>query len=367
MKVLHVETGRHVYGGARQVLALLGGLRDLGVEGILACANGSEVAAAARRAGESPATLPVRGDADLLMLPRLRRLIARQRPDLVHLHSRRGADLWGVLAARLAGVPAVLTRRVDNPPGWLTRRIGLASSARVIVVSGGIREVLLDAGVPAGRLACVYDAVAAADFDEPYPRDWFRQHFAAPVRAPLVGVVAQLIPRKGHRVLLDALPAVMARLPDARVLCFGRGPLAAELRAAIAQRGLGQSMVLAGFRDDMHRVIGGLDVLVHPALAEGLGVALLEAGAARVPVIASAAGGIPEVVLDGETGLLVPPGDPAALSAAMLRLLGDPALAARLGAAARVRVETHFSVAAMAAGNLAVYRHVLGAPRGPGA
>jgi glycosyltransferase involved in cell wall biosynthesis len=119
--------------------------------------------------------------------------------------------------------------------------------------------------------------------------------------------------------------------------------------------------VFMGFRSDLADWLGGLDILVHPADMEGLGIALLQAAAAGLPIVASRAGGMPEIVHDGETGILVPPGDVAALTAAILRLLGDSGLRERLGAAGRALVLGEFSVDAMCAGNLAVYRRVLAA------
>jgi glycosyltransferase involved in cell wall biosynthesis len=156
--------------------------------------------------------------------------------------------------------------------------------------------------------------------------------------------------------LLAALPALRAQFPHLRVLLFGQGPLAPALRAQVAARGLQEVVQLVGFRDDLARWLGGLDLLVHPADMEGLGVALLQAAAAAVPVIATRAGGLSEAVADGITGVLVRPGDVADLTAAMRRLLAEPALRRRMGEAGRARVLSEFSVDSMVEGNLAVYR-----------
>lgn len=360
-KVLHVEAGRHLYGGARQVLYLLEGLSREGVRNVLACPAGSEIAAAARAHCERVHAVRMGGDLDAAMTKRLRRIIETERPDLVHIHSRRGADLWGGLAARLAGVPAVLSRRVDNPESRLALRLKYPLYARVITISEGIREVLLAQGVPAYKVVCVHSAVDTTPYREPCRREWFEREFGIGPGARTLAVVAQLIERKGHEYLLNALPGILALHPELRVLLFGRGPLEAALRERIRRLGLADKVSLEGFRLDIERILPCLDMLVHPATMEGLGVSLLQAAAAGVPIVAAAAGGIPEAVRDGENGLLVPPRDSRALANAVLRLLDHPGEARALGERGRALVEREFSVPAMVAGNLRVYLGLLGA------
>ncbi len=358
MKVLHVEGGRHYYGGARQVVYLIEGLAKRGIENVLVCPPGAQVAEPAR-AVATVVPMPLRGDLDAGFVLRLRALIRSEAPDLVHLHSRRGVDVWGGIAARLAGVPCVLSRRVDNRerPWIAVAKYRLFD--RVIAISDGIRDVLLDEGVPPQRLRCVRSALDAGPWLEPVDRAAFLREFGLDDTALVVGVVAQLIRRKGHRHLFDALKILRPAHPRLHVLLFGQGPLRAELEARAARGGLAEIVRFVGFRDDLSRWMGGLDVLAHPADREGLGIALLQAQAAGVPVVATRAGGMPEAVQDGVTGLLVAPGDARALADALHRLLDDPALRARMGAAARSRVLERFSVDAMVEGNLAVYREVL--------
>jgi glycosyltransferase involved in cell wall biosynthesis len=358
MKILHVESGRHLYGGAQQVLYLMEGLARLGdpqLTQVLACPTQAHIAPAARPFAQVH-ELPMGGDLDVGLVWRLRRLMVQERPDIVHLHSRRGADTWGALAARWAGVPCILSRRVDNrEPAWL---VGAKYRLydQVITISEGIRQVLLAQGVPAAQVHCVRSAVNAAPYLHPGDKAALLRQHGWPADTLLIGMVAQLIERKGHRHLLAALPAVLAQHPQVKVLLFGRGPLLQALRQAVAQQGLDASVCFMGFRDDLPALLGCLDVLAHPADMEGLGVALLQASAAQVPIVACRAGGMPEAVRDGVNGLLIPVGDVSALTQALLRLLGDAALRTRLGAAGRALVLREFSVDAMCAGNLARYR-----------
>jgi glycosyltransferase involved in cell wall biosynthesis len=359
MKVLHVEAGKHYYGGARQVAYIIEGLARRGVSNVLACPPGAGIAAAAQ-AHAAVAAMKMSGDADAGMAWRLAALIRAERPDIVHLHSRRGADLWGGIAARLAGTPCVLSRRVDNPePRWQVA-LKYRLFDHVITISEGIRQVLLSEGLAGTRVSCVRSAVDATPYLPPVDGAAFRHEFGLPSGSRVLGVVAQMIPRKGHRYVIEAAAALRSTHPDVRVLFFGQGPLREKLETEVRERGLSGIIHFTGFRADLPRWLGGLDILAHPADMEGLGVSLLQASAAAVPIVTSRAGGLPEAVAEGESGVLIEPGDVAALTDALRRLLDDAPLRRRLGAAGRARILKDFSVDAMVDGNLAVYRQVLG-------
>jgi glycosyltransferase involved in cell wall biosynthesis len=358
MRVVHLEAGRQLYGGADQVRSLLRALQGMGVDNVLVCPRESAIASAL--GGMQVVELPIRGDLDVGLTMRLRSVFRALRPDLVHVHSRRGADWFGGWAAALTGLPAVLTRRVDDrEPPWLTRLKCRPYSA-VIAISRSIEERLLRrVGVGRERVHHVPSGVDTARYRPRRCRARLLEEFDLPHDSVVVGMSAQLIPRKGHGLLLRSLSDVIRRRPSVRVLCFGRGPLERRLDREVQRLGLGGFVKLAGFRDDLPELLPGLDLLVHPARREGLGVALLEASSSGVPVIATAVGGIVDVVENGVSGLLVPANDRRALGSALARLTGDPSLRERLGAAGRARVEARFSVPKMASGNLAVYRNVL--------
>ncbi|MEI6413163.1 MAG: glycosyltransferase [Pseudomonadota bacterium] len=364
MRVLHVEAGRHLYGGAQQVLYLLEGFNNKhrGVESFLACPPDAALAEPARRFVAEIIPLPM-SDTQVALAGRLAAVIRRCRPDLLHLHSRRGADLWGGLAARLTGVPVVLSRRVDNPEPRLWVALKYRLYDRIISISEAIRQVLIAEGVAPQRVVCVRSALEAAPFQAPRDRRLFAAAFGIPEEALVIGMIAQLIERKGHRLLLAALPAVLARFPGLRVVCFGQGPLQKILERETGRRGLTSVVHWAGFRSDLADFLPGLDLLVHPAWREGLGIALLQAAAAGVPIIASRAGGMPEAVREGENGRLIPPGDATALATAMIDLLADEALRRRLGEGGRQLIAREFSVDRMVEGNLAVYQTVLAQAR----
>lgn len=360
MKILHVEAGSRLNGGPYQVLLLLEGLARRGVTNLLLCPAHSELQT---RAATYAQTLPMdtRNWRRVPLLLGLLGAIRQHRPDLVHVHSRRGADYMGALAGALTHTPRVLSRRVDNPePGWLARR-KYRCYDHVIVISEGIHRVLRAEGVPEQDISCVRSAIDPAPFDTPRDPAALHARFGLPPDARVAAVVAQLISRKGHCHLLAAMVPLIHRHPALHLLVFGRGGMEAELRARAAALGLDGRVHFVGFEPELYRCLPSLDLVIHPALMEGLGVSLIQAAAAGLPIVASQVGGIPEIVRDGENGLLVPPGDVVALASAVTRILDDPALAARLGARGRAIAREEFGADTMIEGNLAVYRAVLAA------
>lgn len=359
MKILHIETGRHLYGGARQVAYLIDGLTQTGVENHLLAPLNSGIANLVRDRVAGVHEIDTSGDLDWRLATHTRGIALSQGIDIIHVHSRRGADFWGGIGAKLAGIPAVLSRRVDNPEPRAAISIKYPLYRRVITISDAIHQVLLDCGVAADKLVTVRSAVDPEDYRNPVSRDEFQRRFSLQDKVLTIAIVAQLIARKGHRYLFAAMRELSLQHPNLRLICFGSGPELANLETLASEYQLQQIISFAGFQEDLNRFIGHFDIVAHPALAEGLGVALIQASAAGVPIVGSRAGGIPEIVRHGENGFLVPPADEDALTKALESLLSDPALRKAMGAAGSRLVDEEFSTAAMVAGNLLVYRQVL--------
>ena len=367
MHILHLESGRHLYGGARQVLYLAGGLADQGLDNTLACPPGSAVAAAASARGLQIREVPMRGDLDVGFVARFSRLIDELSPDIVHVHSRRGADTLGGLAARRAGAPAVLTRRVDSLGLPFISALKYQLYQKVIVISDTIYKQLNRAGVPPAKIHRVPSAIDSAEWQVRWSREQFLREFDLQDSDVAAAVVAQLIPRKGHRYLLDALLKITTVSPGLRVICFGRGPLENSLRKAVARAGLEAVVRFAGYRDDLHAFLGHFQLLLHPAVREGLGLGLLESQAAGVPVVGFRVAGVEEAVEDGKTGLLAATRDSTALAAAIADLYDNPQRRDAMAVAGRDRISTEFSLDQMIHGNLNVYREILQARTAGGA
>lgn len=361
MKIVHVETGHNLYGGALQVAYLLRGLRDMypNVQNVLVCPPGSAIADAAQECAHKVVTLPMKGDLDIGFVLRLRCVLRQERPNILHLHSRRGADLWGGIAGRLCKIPTLLTRRVDNsePRSWVAFKYRMYD--HVATISNGVRDVLLDQGLSPTKVTCVHSATDTDLYHPGGDRAWFNKEFGLAQDDVVAAVIAQLIDRKGHRFLFDALPCLVNRHPNLRVLIFGKGPIELELRHQVARLSLEKCVIFAGFRMDIDRILPCLDMVIHPALIEGLGVSLLQAAACEVPIIASNAGGMPEVVRHEHNGLLVPSGDANALQGAVERLILDVDLRRAMGYNGRALVTQEFSISQMTSGNHEIYQRML--------
>jgi len=245
---------------------------------------------------------------------------------------------------------------------------------RYVAISGAVREQLARDGVPSARIEVVASGIDADRIERAARKD-LRVDLGLPPGTPLVGDVAAFGWHKAQEVLVEATPLLLRAVPAAHVALIGEGECRPKVEAVARRLGLlGTRVHFCGFRDDVPEVLGSLDAFVMCSVMEGLCTSALDAQAAGVPVVASRVGGLVEAVADGETGILVPPRDPAALADAVARVLLDRGLGDRLGKAGRARVRERFSVKAMVEGTRSVYRRLLagepvparpGVPGGP--
>ena len=358
MNILHIEAGKHLYGGARQVQYLCEGLNAKGVNNVLLCPAQSDIAKACH---SSAKVIEVKwgGDLDFGCINRIKTAIKDNAIDLVHCHSRRGADWFGPIAAKLCNVPCVISRRVDNPESTLVTKLKYGLVDSVVSISRGIGDVLLQQALPKEKLTVIPSAVDTQSYERCYHRQDMLDAFNLPEDSIVLAQIAQLIKRKGHECALNAFKAISTEFPNAYLVVLGKGPLKEEIAQQIDQLGLNDRVRMAGFRTDLPKLIGNFDVVVHPAFMEGLGVSLLQAGAAGVAMIGGNAGGIPEIIINNKTGILVEPGDEAALVKAMQRLLSSKDMREQFGNAAKTHINDHFSIRQMVDGNLSNYRKLL--------
>jgi len=341
------------------VMFLLRNLPKFGVESHLFCDQTSAIRKACDVEGIATHPFAIAGDLDISIPFKIAEVCKQLKPDIIHVHSRRGVDFWGGWVANRLGIPAVISRRVDNPENPWLARFKYSMYDQVITISEGIRQVLIKEGISKKRLTMVRSALEFESYPTPIEREHFVERFGIRPDHLVIGCAAQLIERKGHRFLLDALTDVRRHVPNIQVLLFGKGKELSSLQNQVSQLKLEQTVQFPGFVEDIKRIYPHLDILVHPALMEGLGVALIEASYAKIPIIAAAAGGIPEIVRDLENGILVPPGDSTAIRDALLHLLQTPEARIRLGENGHQLAVREFSVEPMAKGNADVYRSIL--------
>lgn len=361
---LHIDTARTWRGGQNQVLLTVNGLRAAGHRAALVAHPDGVLR---QRAAEGLELVPLapRSEVDLRAAWRLARVLKQLRPDVVHAHDPHGVAMASMAVSFNApsGSPRpalIASRRVDfhlkgnSFSRWKNRQVDC-----FIAASEAIRQMLLGDGVAPDRAVTVHEGIDV-DHVTAAPPVNVHEAFWLPHHAAVVGNVAALVPHKGHRHLIDAAHLVVQQLPDTRFIILGEGELRESLERQVREYHLEKHVLLPGFRTDVLGCLKAFDLFVLSSVTEGLGTSLLDAMACRRPIVATTAGGIPEVVDDGTTGLLVPPRDQRLLADAIVQLLRDKAARVRMGAAGYERVCQRFTVERMVAETAAVYARVAG-------
>jgi glycosyltransferase involved in cell wall biosynthesis len=365
---VHVDTARTWRGGQNQVLLTVLGLRSRGYRAALVAHPTGELQ---RRASEGPDLIPIAatGEMDFRAAWKLSRVLRTLRPEVVHAHDAHAVAMVALARSlsRLDPPPRfVVSRRVDfHIRGNAFSRWKYGQVDLFLCASNAIRTMVIGDGVPPERTTTVHDGCDLERVAAAPPLDAHRELWM-PRGAPIVGNVAALVPHKGHRYLINAAAAVIRKIPDTRFVIVGEGELEQTLRKQIKDLHLEKHVLLAGFRADALSLQKSFDLFALSSVTEGMGSVLLDAMEIGQGIVATTAGGIPEVIVDGETGLLVPPRDAAALADAIVRLLGDPEGRARLGTAAQARVRESFSVERMVQRTLDAYARLAGTPRAAG-
>jgi glycosyltransferase involved in cell wall biosynthesis len=350
MRIVHQVLSGDVAGGQLVALQLARAARDAGHDVRFVSPTDGPFVELVRAEGFAAAVIPIGSALDV---PALRQLMPAYRVDVVHTHAHFSVNVVARVAARLARARVLSHMHVENVfrsgPGRGAQIALDNATARlcfaIVAVSESTRLALLRQGYPASRMTTVHNGIELHD----------------PVAAvrlaegPAILEVARLAEVKGQRTLLAALAEL-----DATAVLVGRdlehdGGYEQQLRAEADRLGVSDRVVFAGYRDDVPALLAGCDVFCLPSSAEGLPLVVLEAMAAGKPVVATTVGGVPELVVQGETGLLVAPGDVDALRRALAGLLADPERARRLGAAGRERVRASFTASAANARILELY------------
>ena len=361
---LHIDTARTWRGGQNQVLVTVMGLRALGHRTLLVAHPNGELRQRAKEGLDLIALAP-KTEMDLGAAWRLSRLIKQVTPDVIHAHDPHGVAMAALalsMSTQPAKPPLIASRRVDfrmkgnTLSRWKYRQVDC-----FICASDAIRQLLLSDGVEPARAITVHEGIDLERVELAPPAK-LHEEFWLPHHAPLVGNVAALVPHKGQRHLIEAAMLVLRQVPDARFVIAGEGELRESLERMIKENRLEKHVMLVGFRPDVLSLHKAFDIFAMSSVTEGLGTSLLDAMASSKPIVATTAGGIPEVVVDGETGFLVPPRDHQAMADALVKLLKDPELRKKMGHAGLARARRKFSADRMVQDTLKVYKRVAKQP-----
>lgn len=358
MRILHTESSKGWGGQENRTLNELFAMRERGHQLAVVSRPGARILERASEAGFPTFTADMRGAIDFPAVFKLRGVIRQFQADIVNTHSSRDTQLAGMAARTLFNRPRIVrTRHLALP---ITSRFTYSVLPdHVVTVSQFVENYLVEAGVPRCGISTIPTGIDFARYERSTVAGDLRQELGLAADTLLIGTVAILRAKKGHAEILDAAPEVLRRFPKAHFVFAGDGAQTANLKARIAADGLGERIHLLGLRRDVTNVLASLDLFVLPTHQEALGTAFIEAGAMGLPTVASKVDGVPEVVQDGETGLLVPAQDGQALIEPICRLLGDAALRQAMGANASAFVRRKFSRAVMAQGMEQLYQRLL--------
>ncbi len=368
LKIIHVDDGREWRGGQHQVALLAEGLAARGIAQLVLCPPESPLGVRLRKSGVDVSDIAFKGEMDREGARSIADVSQRFDADIIHAHTAH-AHATGLRALKRVkkmsqGAPPVflVTRRVDFEVGrnFFSRRKYKHADVNYIAISEGVCSVLCAGGVPADRIDIVHSGVPPISADKRRPRSEVRSAFKVGEDEIAIVNVGALTDHKGQRYLIDAFASVVNRLPNAGLWILGDGELRETLESQVAELGLADRIRMPGFVPDARALLTGFDLYVSSSHMEGLGTSIIDAMLAGLPVVAAAAGGVPDIVVPGSTGRLVPPRSPEALAAEIFAQLESPEIPRRaMIEEARRFVAVNFSDNAMVEGTLRVYRKLI--------
>lgn len=363
MRITHIFKATGLSGAEAHILTLSRALKTEGFEcRLLVLTDPARPPHTLFEAAEAQSipyvSVPFNNDLDLSALPKLVDQIVLGEAQLVHTHMIHG-DLYGTLAARWAKRTVVQSRHNHDQfrrqlPVKLLTQFCAAPAKTVIAISQSLADFTRDVeGIPGEKIVCIHYGLDPETVTSVAQPGHVRAELNLADDVPLVAAVGRLTEQKGWRYLIEAFKQIQAKVPKAHLVFAGDGPARAELETQAA--GLGQAAHFLGWRTDAYNLMADCDVLAVPSLWEGFGLVTLEAMALGKPIVASQVSALPEIVMDGQTGLLVPPAKAEPLAAALTRLLSNPNQAREMGQRGRARLEKEFTVQRMARRHVQVY------------
>ncbi len=363
MKILHINTEKTWRGGEQQLLYLICGLKKRDITSHLICQPASPMEEKARAEKIETFPLAIHSELDLLAAYKIRKLINTYHYDIVHSHTSH-AHTIAFFAALGTKSRLLVSRRVDLS---IFRHSFLRLSSikyrfmadHYIAISKKIKDVMVADGIPGKRISVAHSGIDLERFAAS-PKDHLVAEFNLTKGDPIIVNVAHLSWVKAQTYLVKAIPLVLAKIPNARFFIVGGGELLAELQALASSLDIDRNLTFTGFRNDVGAFYQLADIVVMSSIQEGLGTAVIDALALAKPVVATDAGGIPEIIENGITGTLVPPADPKALAEGITAYLTNPEQARQIGLQGQKKVSEHFCVDTMVEKNIDVYTQLLG-------
>ncbi len=360
IKILHVLSDTNIGGAGRYLFNLLSSQDTNRFEVVVACPGGGELERQLKSKGVKVYTLEGgESSANLSQIKSLRQIISWEKVDIVHTH----ASFAGRIAGKIAGCKVVMTRHGlgGGGGGFLkrttTRLVSRIFTDRIIAISRAVKISLIESGVPADMITIIYNGIDLSQFGR--IEGSLRKELGIAPNTPIIGMVARLVPEKGYEYAINAFYHVLKVYPSAQLVIVGDGPLEKSLKNLCTQLGIDDHVVFMGYRQNVESIIADFDVFVLSSVSEGLGLALLEAMALGKPAVATATGGIPEVIKHNVNGFLVPSGSDNYLAESIIKALSDKELAKALGTEARKTVNEKFSSKTMIEKTNKVYMEIL--------
>jgi glycosyltransferase involved in cell wall biosynthesis len=369
VRVLQLTSSLGFYGAEQMIMTLITALDRESFDVRLAAVEKKRVSStaivvAARAAGFDAVTLPCRGWLDWGAIQELKSLVEDQRIEILHCHEPK-SRLYGAIVSRMTGVPLVATHHNWTGQDLRTRLVELIDAAvlhscqKVVAVSSSVAESMRRVLISSSRIEVIPNGIDLSVFKDSQQNSELRASLGIPPGVPVIGAVGRLDIQKAHERLIEAARKLTDAGQDAIYLIVGEGVERPRLESLVRNLGLSDRVLLPGYRSDIKPFLAIMDLFVLPSRREGTPMALLEAMAMRKPVVATAVGGVPDVLTDGIDGIMLPESGVAGLSDALLRLLRDPALARQIARSGRRRVENEFSSRRMASRYEDMYRRCL--------
>ena len=363
-KLLHINTESTWRGGEQQVIYLIKGLKKQGHITHLICQPGSGLYNQAVNETITIFPLRMRGEIDLVAALKIARIIRRENYDIIHSHSAHALSLviWASFFLKRPPL-SILTRRVEfsifrhNFLG-MNRYKYMKGTDQIIAISDRVKGILVKDGIPSEKIAIVHSGMDMNRF-RGMNGDYILREFSVPAGAPVLGNVGFLEENKGQKWLIHAMTKVVKRYPEIRLFILGKGRLESQLRALVNELNLEKNIILTDYRNDVGGFFNIFDLVVAPSVEEGLNSSILDALALELPVVATEAGGIPEIITPNKNGYLVPPEDHESLASGILWMLDHQDQAKAMGKQGRQKVAEQFSDTSMVKGNLAVYNRLM--------